>query len=143
MASVLDAIQCPQCGFEEAFYEFYTRSGEEDVFCPLCGYRAWTRLVCDRATGLPKRRRDGEWIYRRYERPGYGAYCLAGRSGVSETGCFKKPVTEETIQEFAAHVERYADQLHVEHCWMSRWNAEAGRVEVVFGQLDLEEAGHA
>lgn len=39
MGSVQNSIFCPQCGSEEAFYEYYYQSGEEYTFCPICGYR--------------------------------------------------------------------------------------------------------
>jgi len=37
MGSVIDYIECPNCG-EEAFMELYYKTGEEYTFCPKCGY---------------------------------------------------------------------------------------------------------
>ena len=43
MSSVLDLIRCPQCGYEEADYEFYCRSCEDVTTCRHCGYHeSWT-----------------------------------------------------------------------------------------------------
>ena len=37
MGSVLDFIECPNCG-QEASDDFYYKTGEEYVFCQNCGY---------------------------------------------------------------------------------------------------------
>ena len=37
MGSIIDYIECPNCG-EEAFMELYYKTGEEYTFCPKCGY---------------------------------------------------------------------------------------------------------
>lgn len=39
MGSVQDIVNCPQCGKEEAILDYYYKSGEEFVFCPICGYQ--------------------------------------------------------------------------------------------------------
>ena len=37
MASIIDFIECPNCK-QEAYNEFYYKSGLEDTFCSSCGY---------------------------------------------------------------------------------------------------------
>lgn len=37
MGSVIDHIDCPNCG-EQAYNEFYYKTQEEDTFCASCGY---------------------------------------------------------------------------------------------------------
>ena len=38
MGSVIDYIDCPNCG-NEAYMDFYYKTGEEYVNCSYCGYR--------------------------------------------------------------------------------------------------------
>ena len=52
MGSVLDYIECPNCG-NEAFSDFYYKTGEEYVNCNHCGYRRTAEL---------KRDEDGELV---------------------------------------------------------------------------------
>jgi predicted nucleic-acid-binding Zn-ribbon protein len=43
MSSVLDLIECRQCGYKEADYEYYCRVGEDVTTCRRCGYHeSWT-----------------------------------------------------------------------------------------------------
>ena len=46
MASVLDYIECPNCG-QEAFSDFYYKTGEEYVNCGNCGYH-YSATIKDR-----------------------------------------------------------------------------------------------
>jgi len=52
MGSVIDYIDCPNCG-NEAFSDFYYKSGEEYVMCNQCGYRRSAEL---------KRNEQGELV---------------------------------------------------------------------------------
>jgi hypothetical protein len=51
MGSVIDYIDCPNCG-NEAFSDFYYKSGEEYVMCNHCGYRRSSELRRDEAGEL-------------------------------------------------------------------------------------------
>ena len=46
MGSVIDYIDCPNCG-KEAFSDFYYKSGEEYLNCNNCGYRKSAELKRD------------------------------------------------------------------------------------------------
>ncbi len=50
MASVLDYIECPNCG-QEAFSDFYYKTGEEYVNCGNCGYH-YSATIKDRTKSL-------------------------------------------------------------------------------------------
>jgi Zn ribbon nucleic-acid-binding protein len=47
MGSVISDIECPNCKSENAFEDFYYKSGEEYVFCPDCGYHHQRTLKRD------------------------------------------------------------------------------------------------
>lgn len=38
MGSVIENTECPKCSFEDAYSDYYYKSGEEYIFCPRCGY---------------------------------------------------------------------------------------------------------
>ena len=38
MGSVIDYIECPHCG-QEAYIDFYYKTGEEYINCNKCGYQ--------------------------------------------------------------------------------------------------------
>jgi uncharacterized Zn finger protein len=44
MASVLDYIECPNCG-HEAMDDFYYKTGEEYVNCSHCGYHYSATII--------------------------------------------------------------------------------------------------
>ena len=52
MGSVIDHIECPNCG-QEAFSDFYYKTGEEYVNCQHCGYHY---------SATYKRNDEGEFI---------------------------------------------------------------------------------
>jgi hypothetical protein len=52
MGSVLDYIECPNCG-NEAHSDFYYKTGEEYVMCNHCGYRRSAEL---------RRNKEGELV---------------------------------------------------------------------------------
>lgn len=47
MGSVIDYIECPNCG-NEAQSDFYYKTGEEYVMCSSCGYRRSAELRRDK-----------------------------------------------------------------------------------------------
>lgn len=51
MGSVIDHVDCPNCGNPEAYDEFYYKTGEEMVNCLKCGYYRSSFIVRDKETG--------------------------------------------------------------------------------------------
>jgi uncharacterized protein YbaR (Trm112 family) len=141
MASVHDIVACPQCT-GDAHYEFYTRTLEESLFCPRCGYIEHTRPVMDRRKQKqdPQRRarfkyrRDGEPIFRTTPCAGRGAHCLAQKNGVSTVGANgRRYPTRHQIESFQRDLAR--PEIDATRSYLTRWNARRRRVEVVVGQL--------
>jgi hypothetical protein len=70
MGSVLDFIECPNCG-QEASDDFYYKTGEEYIFCQNCGYhRSATIINRDKALNELT---DDDWEIIESKNP-YGAY---------------------------------------------------------------------
>jgi len=87
MVGVQDMMECPQCKFEEARYEYQTRDGTQSLFCPRCGYSKYSLCCIDRkreketGTKYYKKTKDGKFIGRVYEHKGYGGYSVSTQDG--------------------------------------------------------------
>ncbi len=143
MASVQDSIECPQCE-GKAFLEFHTRTFEEEIICPLCGYREHTRPVIDRERQRQdpqhrawfKCRRDGERIYRTMKNAGFGAYYLAQRSSVGVLGTINCQFTERVIARFKREMAK--PEMDSQRCLLTRWDPKRKGVETVIGRIPKE-----
>lgn len=128
MSTVSDQVKCPQCGCEEAHYEFDCRSSEEETLCTQCGYReSWEA----------KRDEHGQFLGWEHEiSKGFGVLWYRGTGGVA----------------FACHSLQSQADLDNAECWLkdqlaagtveehtarlTRWNEETRRVELVVGTPD-------
>ncbi len=148
MASVEDIVECPQCG-KKAFLEFHTRTFEEEIICPVCGYGESTRPVVDRQRqrkdshnrewfkrrkACPEQgRRDGERIFRTMKHAGFGAYYLAQRNGVGVLGAVNCKVTPEMIANFKREMAKLA--MDPQKCFLTRWNPKRDCIENLIGRV--------
>lgn len=76
MGSVLDTMDCPNCGFE-AWADFYYKTGEEYVNCSHCGYH-YSATIKNRDKKLNELTEE-DWEIKEAKQP-YGAfrYQMAG-----------------------------------------------------------------
>ena len=72
MASVIDYIECPNCK-QEAWMDFYYKTGEEYVNCNNCGYHK-SMTIINRDKKLSELTQD-DWQIDELKNP-YGAYRL-------------------------------------------------------------------
>jgi hypothetical protein len=93
MGSVLNHIDCPKCGYEEATSDYYYNSGEEYIFCSKCGYHLSHEIIREDIDNPTENDVGG---YKQDEGGGFGAYRIMFDGGGS-LGSFK---TEEDIKEF-------------------------------------------
>ena len=70
MGSVIDYFDCPNCG-NEAFSDFYYKTGEEYVNCNHCGYHR-SSIIITRDKPLNELT-DDDWLHRECLNP-YGAF---------------------------------------------------------------------
>jgi len=111
MGSVVDYIECPNCG-HEAFSDFYYRTGEEYVNCNSCGYHKRVTIT----NGLKRldELEDSDWEVVELKNP-YGAYRLKFY-GVVGTQCGSLE-SEDELNE----LKQYVDKLdNVEYFSISR-----------------------
>jgi Zn ribbon nucleic-acid-binding protein len=102
MASVLDYIECPNCE-QEAFSDFYYKTGEEYVNCNNCGYH-YSATIKDRTKSLNELDEDdfeivelknpfGAYRIKFYDSPGYTCGSLESEEQLNEL----KSELEESI----------------------------------------------
>lgn len=72
MGSVIDYIDCPNCG-QEAYDDFYYKTGEEYINCNNCGYHRSATII-NREKNLSELT-DEDWEITELKNP-YGAYRL-------------------------------------------------------------------
>jgi len=128
MSSVSDLVKCPQCGYEEAGYEFDRRSRGEETLCNRCGYReSWEA----------KREQDGQFLGWKHDiSKGFGVLWCRGTGGIA----FKWHSLHS--QEELAEAERWLKEhladgtVEEDTARLTRWNNESRSVELVLGTLD-------
>lgn len=112
MGSVIDYIDCPDCG-SECHNEFFYKTGEEDIFCTKCGY---SRSFYITNWGEKETSGDAEWTpdYKLEEEHGCGAYRIRQKGAIAyECGAFVGP---ESVEEFLRLIEEKKDELvHAEY----------------------------
>lgn len=101
MGSIIDYIECPNCK-EEAYNEFYYKSGEEFVFCDHCGYKRSAEII-NREKGIDD---EINWEYSELVNP-YGAYKLKTYNSIyHQSGSFAtKYEYDYFISEISKEVE--------------------------------------
>jgi hypothetical protein len=73
MGSVIDNIECPNCK-QEAFSDFYYKSGDEYINCDNCGYH-YSATIINRDKKLNELT-DDDWEIKELKNP-YGSYRIS------------------------------------------------------------------
>ena len=99
MGSVIDHIDCPHCG-EEAWSDFYYKTGEEYTFCNHCGYNK-SITIKNRNKKLTELTED-DWDISELANP-YGAYRIEIKEAIgSHCGCLKSAEEFEELKTLMA-----------------------------------------
>jgi Zn ribbon nucleic-acid-binding protein len=120
MGSVIDIIECPNCK-QEAFVDFYYKTGEEYIGCNNCGYHR---------SAFYKRDENGKFEnlimdISELKNP-YGAYRIKTyHSPATQCGSFEN---EEQYNEFKKSI---TDDVEIEYVTVSRFINEEIVVETV------------
>ena len=122
MGSVIDNIECLNCK-QEAFSDFYYKSGEEYINCNNCGYH-YSATIINRDKKLNELT-DDDWKIVELKNP-YGAYRI---SGYDSKGFLCGALeNEEQANELAASCEQ--DDT-IEYLQISRFVDDEIKVEIV------------
>lgn len=114
MGSVIDDIQCPNCK-EEAFSDYYYKTGEEYINCNNCGYH-YSTTILNRDKKLSELTEE-DWKVEELKNP-YGAYRIKYYDSVatqcgsladeSDYGELRQHLSNNESVEFAS-VSRFVD----------------------------------
>ena len=122
MGSVIDNIECLNCK-QEAFSDFYYKSGEEYINCNNCGYH-YSATIINRDKKLNELT-DDDWKIVELKNP-YGAYRI---SGYDSKGFLCGALeNEEQANELASNCEQ--DDT-IEYLQISRFVDDEIKVEIV------------
>lgn len=100
---------CPQCKCAMSLISsFETETGIVSEYCRHCGHKSW-EIRIKNADGSLKFTIDGKYIFRRYERPGYGTWEVLHKefSGVY-IGRFDAATAEEKLESLL-EIEKVTD----------------------------------
>jgi len=112
MGSVIDYIECPNCG-HEAFSDFYYRTGEEYVNCQNCGYH-YSATIKNRDKKLTELKEE-DWTITELKNP-FGAYRIKFYDSPGYAcGSLEN---EEQLNELKSNCE---DDNTIEFCTVSRF----------------------
>jgi len=123
MGSVIDYIECPNCG-HEAYIDFYYKTGEEYINCQNCGYHRSATII-NREKPLNELT-DQDWEITELKDP-YGAYRLQMIGDVG-TACGSVE-TEEAFEDIKKAV---AQMENVEYFSLSRLIGDEIILETIY-----------
>jgi len=135
MGSVIDHIDCPNCG-NEAYSDFYYKTGEEYVNCQHCGYHYSAEII--NRDKLLTELTDDDWKISEIKEP-YGAYRIKCYDTVAyQCGSLEN---EEQFVELLANV-REIDNL--ESFTVSKLvNGKIGVIHVIDNGPKYDGAGYS
>jgi len=121
MGSVIDFIECPNCS-QEAFSDFYYKTGEDYINCGNCGYsrsKYWKRNEegkFETLDGTDNYSFDNLIMVEEELKNPYGVYRLKTyQSPATQVGSFE---TQYEYNEFKLHL---IDDVEIELCSVSRF----------------------
>lgn len=130
MGSVMDWIECPQCG-GSMFTDYYYKSSEEYWMCKRCGKHGKVELVRNE-NGEVIFDANGKVDYKTEDVDGFGCAKIAITGHGASFSCFNKPITEEAKKAFFEALEE--ENVDKEHSYLSFWNEETQKVEMLYGE---------
>ena len=122
MGSVIDYIECPNCK-QEAFSDFYYKTGEEYVNCNSCGYHRSVTII-NRDKKLSELT-EQDWEVTELKNP-FGAYKLkVYHSPARQCGTLEN---EDQYNELKQSIQ---EDVEIEFCSVSRFFDGEIKVEVL------------
>jgi hypothetical protein len=126
MASVLGNAKCVQCGYEWGGHDYNWRTGEWWFGCRRCGYGESLDWIADD---------EGNRVGWRHDTlDGHGAmWATSAGSGIST---FYGLRSSQDVEEAARRIQESIakGELDAESSYVTRWDADAKRAEVVAGK---------
>jgi len=132
MSIVSDSGKCVQCGYKWGDHDFDCGTSEWEFGCRRCGYCESLSWITDD---------EGNCVGWRHDTlDGYGAVWATrpDHGGSTFYGLRSARDVERAAQKMRDSIAK--GELDGESSYVTRWNADAKRVEVVAGRSELDEA---
>lgn len=139
LSTTISSLDCPQCGYQDAWFLHDCRTSEESLICPACGFIHESRILIDRRRStlgneIWKLDKAGYPIFRSSRKPGNGVVSVQYASAGGVLIAFKHPPTEEEIQRCLERIMT-DDRIEEDTCYITRWDEATGTVIPVYGQI--------
>lgn len=135
MGSVIDYIECPRCE-QEAFIDYYYKTGEQYINCSSCGYHYSIFIQRDKEGKMIKLDEskeltvDNVLIEEKEIKNPYCAYIIEYNNGVRSGGTIE---TEEDYDKFVSDIVSFTNQEHnIQEVIVSRFIDGNINREVIF-----------
>ena len=135
MGSVIDYIECPRCE-QEAFSDYYYKTGEEYINCNSCGYHYSFVIKRDEDGKMIKIDESKDFAFdnvvteEKQIKDPYGAYSIEAENGVRSCGTIE---TEEDYDKFVSDIVSLTNQEHnIQEVIVSRFIDGNINREVIF-----------
>ena len=96
MSGRQDIVSCPKCGFEEAVYDWESKTKEAWMLCQRCGYYVDDYIDREESTFPDK------LIWRHQDSGGKGCLCYGEKGKSASVG----PATEGNIDAMKKHLDK-------------------------------------
>jgi hypothetical protein len=125
-------VQCPQCGFEEADYICWYKSGEDETTCLRCGYHEWWGIKRDDEDNYCEDV-NHHWIWKHGTDKGYGVLCYRETGQIAYI--YRDLYSPQELVDVEAWLHEQLRKGEVEaDSYLTRWNDETKQVDSVIGK---------
>jgi hypothetical protein len=134
VSGVLDFIICKQCSYRFADCEYGTKDGSFWSLCSRCGHYLRNRPLYDEGTKEYVRDSGGHVVWENIDEKGVGALCYQAKTS---RAFIVSGVEPDRFDETKKLLEEALKQGKIlpEPLYLSRWNDDTQRVELILGQF--------
>lgn len=131
MASLIDIIECPQCG---GLYstDYYYRTGEEYRHCVRCG-RYEEYVLVRGEDGKPVKGEDEYYQMEHKLVEGLGSAKIALKNGFAQISSLTQSVDQGIIDKFHEIMED--PDVDKDESYLSSWDSERKELVMIYGKM--------
>lgn len=130
MGSVIDYIECPNCK-QEAYSDFYYKTGEEYINCSNCGYH-YSATIINRDKNLNELT-EQDWQIKELKNP-FASFKIKYKNNSLYT--LGSLVNQEEYDNFKKHIK---EDLDIEFCSISRFIDDEIKFEILIDKKNTND----
>lgn len=132
MGMAIDIYECSRCG-NEVFSDIDTSIGDFVNFCRSCGFED-SRLAVEDDNGDLLPDDEGFIMFEYIQNDGFGVLNLEYKDDTRKSTVFDEVPSNEEIVE-CLHQLNIDDNLLIDNCYLTVWNEDEQKLDVLFGEL--------